>query len=317
MKAIQTKQYGSEEQMQMVEVPQPKAGKGQVVVRIAATTFNPIDLKLTSGAMKEIAPLQFPFVPGSDFCGAVESVGEGVTEFKVGDKVFGCSATGGAFAEFIAIDTDKVAKKPQKLNDFEAASLGLVGQTALQALDHAGVKKGQTVLIQGAGGAVGSVAVQVAHHRGAKVIATAGAESISRLKEYGADEVIDYKKEKFEERVKGVDVVLDAVGGDVLQRSFGVLKPGGVLVAITQPPSEELAKKHGVKASMLQTQPSAASLRTIAELVDAGVIKPFIATVYPLSEIRNAWRDLRSEHGDGKIVFQVAADARRSAAASE
>lgn len=319
MKAIQTKQYGGEEQLQLAEVPKLQAGKGQVVVRIFATTLNPIDVKLTSGNMRQMMPLQFPFVPGADFSGVVDSVGEGVTEFRAGDEVWGYPSGGGTYAEYIAVDANKISAKPKTLSHVEAASLALVGLTAFQMIDRAGVQKGQTVLIQGAGGAVGSVAVQEVHRRGAKVIGTAARASFDRLKTYGADELIDYESTPFEQSVKGVDVVLDAVGGDVLQRSFGVLKTGGVLVSIVEPPSEEEAKKHQVKASVVVTEGSAAGSRKLAELVDAGDIKPFIARVYPLNEVARAWRESRSQHVEGKIAFQVAAEAgaRRSAAASE
>jgi NADPH:quinone reductase-like Zn-dependent oxidoreductase len=317
MKAIQIQQYGGEEQLQMVEVPKPKAGKDQVVVRIAATTFNPFDFKLASGAMKQMAPLQFPFVPGVDFSGVVDAVGEGVSEFRAGDEVFGDPGMGGTYAEFIAVGAGQTALKPKKLNHIEAASLAMVAQTAMQMVDRANLQKGQTVLIQGASGAVGSVAVQIAHHLGAKVIATSTAGSAQRLKQYGADVVVDYKTQRFEDHAKNVDAVLDAVGGEVQERSFDVLKPGGVLVAITQPPSEELAKKHQVKASMVVTRSSSECLRRVAELADARHIQPFIGKVYPLSEVRTAWQEARTGRVEGKIVLQVAADMRRSAGASE
>ena len=307
MKAIQINQYGGEDLLKMVDVPQAKAGKDQVLVRIEATTFNPIDQKLTSGNMRQIFPVPFPFIPGADFSGVVDSVGEGVKDFKRGDEVFGSPSAGGAYAEYIAIDADKVALKPKKLNHFESASLALVAQTALQMVDRANVQKGQTVLIQGASGAVGSIAVQEAHRRGATVIATAAASSFERLKEYGADRVIDYKTERFQDYARNVDAVLDAVGGDVQQRSFSVLKPGGVLVSIVQPPSEEEAAKHGVKASMFSTERTSANLRKIAQLADAGEIKPYVGKIYPLADVAKAWRDARSGQIEGKLVFQVAA----------
>jgi NADPH:quinone reductase-like Zn-dependent oxidoreductase len=311
MKAIEIKQYGGEEQLEMVDVSPPKAGRGQLVVRVLATSYNPIDPKRASGAMRQIFPLQFPFVPGGDFSGVVDSVGEGVEGFRPGNEVFGYSMAGGAYAEYIAIDEDKVALKPKSLNHIESASLALVAQTALQMLDRSGVQKGQIVLIHGAGGAVGGVAVQVAHHRGVTVIGTAAAESLQRVKEYGADQVIDYAASPFEKSVRSVDAVLDTVGGDVQQRSFGVLKPGGVLVAITQPPSEEQAAKYHVTASMLVTEVTSASLRTVAQLGDAGEIKPCVGKVYPLSEVAKAWRESRSNQVEGKIVFKVGADTQR------
>jgi len=161
------------------------------------------------------------------------------------------------------------------------------------------------------------VAVQIAHYLGAKVIATSTAEGLQRLKQYGADVVVDYKTQRFEDQAKNVDAVLDAVGGEVQKRSFAVLRPGGVLVSVVQPPSEELAKNHQVKASMVVTQSSSECLRRIAELADAGHIKPCIGKVYPLSEVRNAWQEARTGRVEGKIVLQVAAEARRSAGASE
>jgi NADPH:quinone reductase len=194
MKAIQIKGYGGEEQLELVDVPQ--AGNEQVVVRIAATSFNPIDPKRTSGDMRQVFPLQFPFVPGGDFSGVVDSVGADVEGLKPGAEVFGYSMAGGAYgayAEFIVINADKVAPKPKRLNHVEAASLALVAQTALQMLDRAGAQKGQTILIHCAGGAVGSVAVQVAHRRGLTVFGTASASSLDRVKKIGADRVIDYK----------------------------------------------------------------------------------------------------------------------------
>jgi NADPH:quinone reductase-like Zn-dependent oxidoreductase len=315
MKAIQTNQYGGEEQLKIVDVAQPKPGKGQIVVRMLATSFNPIDWKKTSGNMKQAFPLQFPFVPGGDISGVVDSVGEGVRGFKPGDEVFGYSTSGGAYAEYIAIDADKVVAKPKTLSYVEAAAVALVAQTALQMLDRAGVQKGQTVLIQGAGGAVGGIAVQAAHRRGARVIATATGPSIQRVKDYGADEVIDYKSERFEDRVKNVDVVLDAVGGDVLQRSFGVLKSGGTLVSVVQPPSEEEATRHQVNASMVVTEVTSEGLKKLAQMVDAGEIKPHVGKTYPLSEVAKGWEAARSGQVDGKIVFKVGAEASRSAGA--
>jgi NADPH:quinone reductase-like Zn-dependent oxidoreductase len=305
MKSVQVKQYGGEEQLQMVDVPQPAPGAHQVLVRIAATSFNPVDPKRTSGAMRQIFPLQFPFTPGGDFSGVVEAVGKDVEAFRAGDEVFGYSMPGGSYAEYIAIDADKVALKPRSVGHVEAASLALVAQTALQMLERAGVQKGQTVLVHGAGGAVGGVAVQVAHGRGINVIATASSRSVDRVKSYGADKVIDYAAAAFENSVEDVDAVLDTVGGAVQQRSYAVLKPGGSLVAITQPPSPEEAAKHHVNASMLVTEVSSAGLQTVASMIDAGEIEMRVAKVYPLSSVAQAWSESKSGHADGKIVFTV------------
>lgn len=307
MKAIQISHYGGAEQLEMVEVPKPQAGARQVVVRVVATSFNPIEPNRASGNMRQVFPLHFPFTPGGDFSGVVDSVGEGVTKFQIGDEVIGYSMEGGAYAEFIAIDEDKVAGKPKSASHIEAASLALVAQTAIQMLDRARVEKGSTVLIQGAGGAVGSVITQVAHQRGATVIGTASGKSLERVKGYGADRVLDYAAAPFENTVKDVDAVLDTVGGAVQQRSYGVLKDGGVLVAINQPPPEDEARKHHVNASMLITETSTASLQQVSAMVDAGKIKPFVGKVYPLSDVAQAWRDVQSKNLEGKTVFAVAA----------
>lgn len=306
MKAVQIQQYGGEEELKLVEIPKPAAGQGQVVVRIVATSFNPIDLKRVSGVMRQIFPLQFPFIPGGDFSGVIDSVGEDVNQFKVGDEVIGYSMAGGAYAEFVAIGADKVALKPKSVSDVEAASLAVVGLTALQMLDRAGVKAGTTVLIHGAGGAVGGVAVQAAHQRGARVIAVAKAESAQRVKGYGADKVID-PKDAFESLEK-VDAVLDTIGGEIQQRSYAVLKPGGTLVAASQPPSPEEAQKHNVTASMILTEVSSDKLTALAQMIDAGEIKPFVGPVYPLSEVARGWKQRRTEHVEGKTVFTVGAE---------
>lgn len=307
MKAIQIQQYGGPDQLKIVEVPKPHAEARQVVVRVAATSFNPIDPNRASGNMRQVFHLEFPFIPGGDFSGVIDSVGEAVTNFKAGDEVIGYSMAGGAYAEFIAIEADKVALKPKGIDHLEAASLALVAQTAIQMLDRAGVLKGRRVLVQGAGGGVGSVAVQVAHKRGAQVVGTASARSLERVHEYGANQVLDYQATPFEDILKDVDAVLDTVGGPVQQRSYAVLKDGGALVAINQPPSEEEAQKHHVRASMLITETSTASLRKVAAMVEDGTIKPFVGKVYPITEVAQAWRDIQSNNIEGRVVFAVAA----------
>ncbi len=306
MKVIELKQYGGPEQLAEADLPKPEAKPGEVVVRVFATSYNPIDSKQASGAMREMLPIKMPFVPGVDFSGTVDTLGEGVEDFKAGDEVYGGSMAGGSYAEFVAVGADKIARKPRSLGHAEAASLALVGQTAMQALEQAKLEAGQTILIHGAGGAVGSVAVQAAHQMGAYVIASASTESRARLLEYGADEMIDYQATPFESVAREVDVVLDGIGGDVQQRSFAVLKPGGMLVALSQPPSQEEAAKHQVGAIMLQTNVSAASLQSLTEKINAGEIQPFVGRTYPLSDVAQAWTDVHAEHIEGKIIFTVA-----------
>jgi NADPH:quinone reductase-like Zn-dependent oxidoreductase len=305
MRAIQVTQYGGEEQLRVVEAPEPYPGPGQVLVRIAAASFNPVDRKLVSGAMRDHTPLKFPFTPGGDFCGTVHAVGRGAEWLEKGDQVFGHSIKGGAYAEFIAIDAEKVALKPRSVVSAEAASLALVGQAALQMLEAARLRRGQTVLIHGGGGGVGSVAVQIARRLGLHVICTSSCASFERLRLYGADHLIDYAASHFEECVENIDAVLDTVGGAVQQHSYAVLRPGGQLISIVQPPSRVEAEKHRVHARMLTTEVSTDRLNAVARLVDAGEVRPCIARIYPLSDAARAWRDIFARTVKGKIVFMT------------
>ncbi len=302
---MEIKQYGGPEQLVEADMPKPTAKPGQVVVRVIAASYNPMDAKQASGLMRQFLPVEMPFIPGTDFSGTIDSLGQGVAGFQVGDEVFGCVLGGGAYAEFVAVDAGKATDKPRTLGPVEADSLATVGQTAMQALEQAHLGAGQTILIHGAGGAVGGVAVQLAHQLGARVIASADAKSRARLLEYGADEVLDYKTTPFESVAKDVDVVLDGIGGDVQQRSFSVLKPGGILIALSQPPSQEDAAKHKVGAIMLNTSVTTASLQALAAKIDTGDIRPFVGRTYPLSAAAQAWTDVQSQHVEGKIVFHV------------
>jgi NADPH:quinone reductase-like Zn-dependent oxidoreductase len=305
MKAIELKDFGGPEQLVETDFPKPVAQMGQVVVRIHATSLNPIDPKRASGDMRQHFPVIFPFIPGGDFAGTVDSIGENVVGYELGDEVWGNSDAAGTYAEYLAIHVGQIARKPRNLTFVEAASLAVVAQTAQQALDHAGLEPGQTILIHGAGGAVGSVAVQLAHNLGARVIASASPGSFERLRSYGADQLIDYKTTRFESVVKDVDAVLDGVGGETQQRSYAVLKRGGILVAISQPPNTDEAAKYGVRAMMFSTQSSPETLNQLTTEIEAGRLKPYVVKTYPLSEIPQAWRDFTTERTAGKVVFVV------------
>ena len=304
MQAIQVNEYGGPEQLKVVEIPKPIAKRGQVLVRIHATSFNPIDLKRVSGKMREIFPLTFPFIPGGDFSGVIDSVAENISGYQPGVEVYG-NTESATYAEFAAVEVNKLSPKPRNLSHIEAASLGVVAQTALQALDHAHLEAGQTILIHGASGAVGSAAVQLAKVRGAHVIASGSAASLDRLRSYGADQVFDYKTTPFESVASNVDAVLDTVGGEVQQRSYAVLKPGGYLVAIAQPPSPVEAHKHGVHALFFSTDSSIDTLQRLTPLIESGQLKPHVAKTYPLSAASQAWQDIATSHIDGKVVFAV------------
>ncbi len=303
MKAIQLGEYGNEELLKEVEVADPVAGAGQVVVRIHAASYNPIDTKIASGVMRQMMPVTFPWIPGWDFSGVVESLGPGVADFAVGDEVFGTAKASGGYAEKIAAEVKLITRKPGSIGHVEVAALALVAQTAAQALEMAGLKAGQTILILGASGAVGSIAVQLAHHLGAKVIASASSQSADRLRSDGADEVLDYKTTPFETVVWDVDVVLDGVGGETLQRAYAVVKRGGSLVTLTQPPSTEEAAKYGIQAKMLQTQSTGAGLEKLVKRIDAGEIKPLVGKTYPLAKAAEMWSDARARRIEGKLVL--------------
>lgn len=308
MKAIRVHEYGGPEQLRYEDAPVPEAGSGQVLVRVHAASVNPIDYKLASGAFRQVRPLDLPWVPGGDFSGVVEAVGPGVAGVDRGDAVYGSSPGAGAYAEFVATAAAGIAPKPRKLSHVEAASVPIAAQTAWQALfDHGHLQSGQTVLIHAASGGVGTFAVQLAHWKGAKVMATASATSADYLRSLGADQVIDYHATPFEAVAKEVDVVLDLVGGETQARSFGVLKAGGYLVTTVQPPSEEMARQHLVHAVMLLMQPWTQGLTQLAELLDAGTIRTVVTKTYPLSQARDAWAEHLSGHTRGKVVLEVLA----------
>jgi NADPH:quinone reductase-like Zn-dependent oxidoreductase len=309
MKAIRVHQYGGPEQLRHEDAPVPQPAEGQVLVRVQAASVNPIDYKLASGAFRQFMPLNFPWIPGGDFAGVVETLGPGVTGVKRGDAVYGDSPGGGAYAEFVAAPAGMVAPRPAKLTPVEAASVPIAGQTAWQGLfDHGHLQRGQTVLIHAAAGGVGIFAVQLAHWKGARVLATAAADNAEFVRSLGADQVIDYKATPFESVAKDVDLVLDLVGGETQQRSFRVLKPGGYLVSTVQPPAQEEAARHKVQALMMRMQASTKGLTQLAELLDAGTIRTVVTHTYPLAQAQEAWRQIMSGHTRGKIVLRVAAE---------
>jgi NADPH:quinone reductase-like Zn-dependent oxidoreductase len=308
MKAIRIHEYGGPEQLRYEDAPIPEAGSGQVLVRVHAASVNPVDYKLASGAMRAVRPLSLPWIPGGDFSGVVEAVDPGVAGVKPGEAVYGDSPNGGAYAQFVAAPAATIAPKPGKLSHVEAASVPLAAQTAWQALfDHGQLQSGQTVLIHAAAGGVGTFAVQLAHWKGAKVLATGSSDNAGYLRSLGADEVIDYHATPFEAVAKEVDLVLDLIGGETQTRSFSVLKAGGRLVSTVQPPSAADAARHHVQAVRMVMQPSTEGLSQLGALLDAGTPRTVITKTYPLSQAREAWAGLLSGHTRGKMVLEVSA----------
>jgi NADPH:quinone reductase-like Zn-dependent oxidoreductase len=307
MKAIRIHDYGGPEQLRYEDAPDPRAGGGQVIVRVHAASVNPIDYKLASGAMKQFMPLTLPWIPGGDFSGVVETVGAGVTGVKQGDEVYGDTPGGGSYAEYSAASAGAVAPKPAKLSHTEAASVPLAGQTAWQGLfDHGQLRPGQTVLVHAAAGGVGTFAVQLAHWKGARVLATASADHADYVRSLGADEVIDYRRTPFESVAKDVDLVFDLVGGETQRLSFAVLKPGGRLVSAVQPPPPDLAARRHVHATVMRMQAATENLTRLAELLYAGTIRTVVTKTYPLPQAQEAWKEILSRHTRGKIVLTVA-----------
>ncbi len=308
MKAVRIHSYGGPEVLQYEAAPRPKPGKGEVLIRVHAAGVNPIDWKVRAGYMKDFIPHSFPLILGWDVSGVIEKVGPNVPRFKKGDEVYSLPdhTRNGAYAEYIVVRESEVALKPNALHHVRAAAVPLATLTAWQALfDTAQLQPRQRVLIHGAAGGVGHFAVQLAKWKGAHVIGTASAKNHEMLYKLGADELIDYTTQRFEDVTRNIDVVLDTIGGDTQERSWQVLKKGGILVSFVQSPSENKAKEHGVRGIRLGARPNGQELVEIAKIVDAGKLAPVIDRILPLSEARRAHELSQSGHTRGKIVLRV------------
>lgn len=309
MKVMIIHDYGGPEQLCYENAPIPQVQDGQILVRVCAASVNPIDCKLASGALRPVMDnkaVALPWIPGGDFSGIAEVIGEGVRDIKKGDVVYGDCPGGGAYAQFVVAQANAVALKPHKLNYIEAASVPLAAQTAWQALfDHGHLHSGQTVLIHGGSGGVGSFAIQLARWKNAKVLATGSGDHIEYLRKLGAHQVIDYKNTPFDCIVKDVDLVIDLVGGETQEHSFKIIKPWGCLVSTVNIPSQDLANKYKVNAVMMTMKPSTQQLDKLTELLDDRLIKVNINKIYPLSQAQDAWKNILSHHTSGKIVLEV------------
>src|SRR5689334_967959 len=307
MKAIVINQSGGPEVLKYQDAPRPQPKGDEILIRIMAAAVNPVDVAIREGHFGSGGG--FPFIPGMDVAGVVEQVGTKVTEFKKGDAVYAYLSFDeqGGYAEFAVTKESHVALKPKSIDFEHAAAVPLAATTAWQALvEKAGLKSGQTVLIHGGSGGVGTFAVQIAKARGAKVIATASAANQDLLKELGVDQPIDYTITRFENVVKDVDVVLNAVRGDSLARSYGVVKKGGIIVSITGPPDPAELEKHGIRGTSFGAEPDAKILEDLAKLIDSKRITPIVSAVIPLAEVAKAHQQIASQHTRGKIVLKVA-----------
>ncbi len=308
MKAVRIHAYGGPEVLHYEEIPIPTLAADDVLIRVQAAGINPVDWKIREGLLKGVLHHQLPLTLGWDVSGEVASLGPQAAGFEVGDAVYvrpNIERDGG-YAEYIAVKASEVAHKPKTLDPIHAAAIPLAGLTAWQALvDAAQLTAGQTVLIHAAAGGVGSLAVQLAKARGAQVIATASGVNIGLVKQLGADQFIDYTKTAFEEAIDPVDVVFDTIGGDTQERSWQVLKPGGILVSVVSPPSKATALERGVRRAFVFIHASSAQLSALANLIDQGNIKPIIHSVLPLADARQAHVISQGGHTRGKIVLQI------------
>jgi NADPH:quinone reductase-like Zn-dependent oxidoreductase len=311
MKALQIKQYGGKDVLELnPNATKPVAGKGQVLVEVHASSINPIDWKVRGGYMKEMVPLTMPATLGGDVAGVVVGIGESVSGLNVGDRVYGYPSLlvggTGSFAELVAAPASTVASAPQKVNSVEAAALPLVGASAVQALEqHVKLRQGQKILIHGGAGGIGSIAIQVAKSIGAYVATTAAADDLAYVQSLGADQVIDYKRDSFEQQLKDFDAVFDTVGGDTTNKSFKVLKKGGTLVSMIGQPDAALAEQQGVTAIGQFTKVTTDVLRRVAQLVDGGKVKIRVAQVFPIEKSQEAFQLVEEGRSRGKVVFEL------------
>jgi NADPH:quinone reductase-like Zn-dependent oxidoreductase len=305
MKAAFIEQYGGPEVLQYGDLPDPAAGPGEVVIDVFAASVNGADWKVRVGQYKQP---KFPFALGRDFSGVISAIGEGVEDFKVGDAVFGVCAAGqeGAYAEKIAVKAAIVAKKPDGLSHINAAALALTGLTAMSAIeDTLKLQPGETIMISGGAGGVASFATQLAKHIGARVITTTSAANHDYVRSLGADEIIDYNATDFTRVVAGCDAVFDTVGGDVAQKCFAVLKPGGRAAFIASGAQAPKPDRDDVASLRPPVGRARRHLERIAQLFQAGAIRPPEIKLYRLSEAADAHRLSEARHFRGKLVFQV------------
>ncbi len=313
MKSIQIKRYGGSDVMEVnntASISNPPQGK--ILVNVKASGVNPVDWKIREGHMQQVFPLQFPSTLGMDFSGVIKQLGENVpSDFKQGDEIYGqasvSSGGSGTFAELALTNPDSVAHKPKTLNHLEAAALPLVGVSAWQALvEFIGLSKDQKILIHGGAGGIGPIAIQLAKHLGAYIATTVSTNDKRFVEELGADQVIDYKKDNFEDIIHECDAALDTVGGDTYKRSFKVLKKGsGIIVSMLEQPNSELMNQYGIKSVFFFTQVNRQRLDKLADWVDQNNIKVNLDKTFSLDDAAKALDYQKDVHPKGKIILTV------------
>jgi NADPH:quinone reductase-like Zn-dependent oxidoreductase len=309
MKAVVANEFGSPEVLKYQDAPKPEPKNDEILVRVVAAAVNPVDTYVRQGKFLKGTDVHGGIILGYDIAGIVEKTGSAAKRFKPGDQVY-CYLSvirGGGYAEYAVAKESETALKPRNIDFVEAAAVPLAATTAWQALiDSAKVDKGQTVLIHGGSGGVGSFAIQIAKARGAKVIATASTAHQQLLKQLAVDQAIDYTTTKFEDVVKDVDVVLNCVRADALDRSYGVVKKGGVIVSITDEPNQTECAKHGITCSRMGAHPDSKVLEELTKLIESRKMKPIVSQTFPLAEASKAHQQVETRHTLGKIVLKVA-----------
>jgi alcohol dehydrogenase len=311
MKAAQINKYGGNEVVEINNnTPKPVVSEGHLLVEVYAAGINPLDWKIREGYMRQAIPMKFPATLGGDFSGVVADVGSGITGFRKGDEVYGQAGIlrggSGSFAEFVLADIKVTARKPTNMDHVEAAALPLTGVSAWQGLvEHMGLSRGKKILIHGGAGGIGTIAIQLAKYLGAYVAATVSAKDMLYVRELGADEAIDYKKLSFEDLFHNYDAVFDTVGGETYEKSFRVLKKGGIIVSMLEQPDPELMERYGVNAIGQFTQVNSERLSRVAELADKRIIKVHIDKIFPLDQAREALAFQQTGHPRGKLVLKM------------
>ena len=313
MKCAQISRYGSSDVIEINQnAPEPTLSSGKVLVSIKAAGVNPVDWKIREGAFQQMIQLQFPSTLGIDFSGVIKQAGEGVSnsDFKQGDEVYGQAGVtnggSGAFAEMALAKTDSIANKPKRLSHIEAEALPLVGVSAWRALiENIELSKGQRILIHGGAGGIGSIAIQLAKYLGAEIATTVSANDKQFVQELGADAVIDYKSQNFENLLHDYDSVFDTVGGQTYKRSFKVLKKGGIIVSTLEQPNLELMDRHDVKAIFQFTQADRERLTKLAQWVDQNNRRVNVDRTFLLAEAADALDYQKDVHPRGKVVLAI------------
>jgi NADPH:quinone reductase-like Zn-dependent oxidoreductase len=307
IKAVRIHRFGGLDTLQLDDIEPSMPDATEILVKVRAASVNPVDFKIRSGKYPAVNEDRLPYILGRDASGIVEKCGAGADAFKIGDEVFGIVGIhGGGYAQKVVMAQDAVAAKPANLDHVQAAAVPLAGQTAWQGLFRYGeVKPGQRILIHGGSGGVGHFAIQFAKAKGAHVSTTVSTEHVEFARSLGADVVIDYKKQPFEQIARDLDMVFDLIDGETRRRSWELLKKGGILVSTLTEPSQPMARQYGVRATRYTVQANGEELKEIALLLEAGQVKPTVDQTFPLADAADAMAAVEHGHSKGKIVITM------------